>query len=108
MLTGSQTQQYSSERAKLTLWCQVSPQLCCEPQQGSKAEQSLRVSTQRQPCGSTGHTGFLPQFPHLKQQHLPTSHQSTEKVNSCVQSALKMKARFISLLSAMAVILAKI
>lgn len=54
------------------------------------------------------HTRLLPQFLHLKQQQLPTSHQSPEKVESCVQSAFRMKAHFISLLSAMAVNLAEI
>ena len=50
MLTGSQTQQYSSERAKLVSH-QVTLQLCCEPKQGSKTEQSLRVGTQPQDAG---------------------------------------------------------
>lgn len=108
LLTGSQTQQYSSKRAKLVVLHQVTWQLCCEPEQGSAAEQSLGVGTRPQPRRRTGCTSLLPQFPHLKQQHLPISHQSTEKVNSCMQSAFKMKACFLSLLSAMAVILTEI
>lgn len=89
------------ERARLVSH-QVRLWLWCEP------KHRLPVSTQPQPCRRMGHTSLLPQFLHLKQQHLPTSHQSPEKVNSCVQSAFRMKAHFISLLSATAVNLAEI
>lgn len=72
--------------------------------QSPACPQAPRVGSEPQPRRGTGHTTLLLLLHHLK-QHLPSSHQSAEKVNSCVQSAFKMKVCFISLLSATAVIL---